>query len=438
MDGPQHRWRIDELLQRCNLAVLLDELATPADGAFRGRRWHCPLPAHDDHHPSVSMFTDHAGHQRWRCWSGDDTHRGDAIDLVMTVRHCSRHNAIEWLADRLDIQPDHAVPRPPPLPQMQPTHPLDPDPAVVRYVEMCERILWTVGGTPIRRWLAARGLDDQLLRVNRVGADPGRRLLPRRRGLPPGSTIAAVFPALDQTGTVRYAQARNLNPGNGPKYLNPAAELAANPRLAWTITTGPARPNFLIICEGIPDGLTAAQAGYQAVAVLGSNAPDHNVAVELAKRARRDSSHLVAVIDNDDAGHAWSNSLKRLLGGQGHPLSIVTPPTPGTDLNDWARPRPELDRQHRRHQPLATPERQFAPPLPTKSSRHRPHLTSTCRRSAVPSPSVRGSRRQPRGYENRSARRPRDGAMHSIQSASRITSSASISIGWKSGVGPPL
>jgi hypothetical protein len=262
MDGRQHCWRIDEVLQRCNLAVLLDELATPADGALRGRRWHCPLPSHEDQHPSVSMFTDRAGHQRWRCWSGEDTHRGDAVDLVIAVRHCSRRDAIEWLADRLALQPDQPAPtrRLPPTPA-PPITPSDPDPAVVRYVEMCERILWTVAGAPVRRWLAARGLEDPLLRANRVGADTGRRLLPRRRGLPPGSTIAAMFPALDHTGAVHYLQARSLNPGNGPKYLNPTAELAANPRLAWTVTTQPARPRVLVICEGIPDSLTAAQPG---------------------------------------------------------------------------------------------------------------------------------------------------------------------------------
>jgi hypothetical protein len=340
--GQQYRRRIDEVLQRCDLAVLLDELATPADGALRGRRWHCPVPSHDDSHPSVSIYTDPTGHQRWRCWSGDDSHRGDAIDLVIAVRRYSRRDAIEWLADRLAVQPDQPAPVRRALSPPHRALPLiEPDPAVVRYVEMCERMLWTVGGAPVRRWLAARGLGEHLLRANRVGADPGRRLLPRRRGLPPGSTIAAVFPALDQAGTIRYVQARSLNPGNGPKYVNPSAELATNPRLAWTITSGPARPGLLVICEGIPDALTAAQGGYHAVAVLGSHAPDHRVAVELATTARRDGSHLIAIVDNDDAGRAWSDRLIRLLGDQGRPLAVVTPPTPGADLNDWARHDPQ-------------------------------------------------------------------------------------------------
>jgi hypothetical protein len=343
MDGQRHRWKIDEVLARIDLGALLDVLATPADGAMRGRRWHCPLPSHDDRHPSVSMFTDHAGHQRWRCWSGDDTHRGDAIDLVIAVRNCPRVDAIAWLADRLGLQPDHAAPNlrhgPTPAPPRSP--PLtDPDPAVVRYVEVCERILWTVGGVPVRRWLAARGFDEQVLRANHVGADPGRRLLPRRRGLPPGTTIAAVFPALDPAGDVCYVQARSLDPGDGPKYLNPTAVLAANPRLAWTATARPPRPALMVVCEGVPDALTAAQAGYQAVAVLGSHAPDANVAGKLAARSHHDGSHLIAVVDNDDAGCTWGDRLRLLLGEHGHPLHVITPPMPGADLNDWARHDP--------------------------------------------------------------------------------------------------
>src|SRR5262245_19268118 len=105
------RWRIDEVLKRADLGGLLDELTEGAEGGLPGRRWHCPLASHEDRHPSVSMFTDRAGHQRWRCWSGDDTHRGDAIDLVAAVRRCSQVKAVEWLASRLGIGPADGPPQ---------------------------------------------------------------------------------------------------------------------------------------------------------------------------------------------------------------------------------------------------------------------------------------------------------------------------------------
>lgn len=49
------RWQIVDVLDRTDLARLLDELAEPATHNMRGRRWHCPLPDHDDHHASVTI-----------------------------------------------------------------------------------------------------------------------------------------------------------------------------------------------------------------------------------------------------------------------------------------------------------------------------------------------------------------------------------------------
>ena len=107
------------------------------------------------------MHTDHRGHERWRCWSGDDTHRGDAIDLVTATQRLNRGDAIDWLADRAGMRPDR--PLPPVSPQTASRHdrrvvPLDP--AVVRYAQACERILWSPTGAPVRDWLHGRGFND--------------------------------------------------------------------------------------------------------------------------------------------------------------------------------------------------------------------------------------------------------------------------------------
>jgi hypothetical protein len=74
--------------------------------------------------------------------------------------------------------------------------------------------------------------------------------------------------------------------------------------------------------------------------VLGSHAPDVNVAGQLAQRAQRDRLHTVAVIDNDDAGRSWGSRLADLLDDRGERLTVVEPPMPGADLNDWARHDP--------------------------------------------------------------------------------------------------
>jgi hypothetical protein len=332
------RWDIDNVLARTDLARLLDELGQSATHAVRGRRWHCPIPDHPDQHASVTLHTDHRGHERWRCWSGDDTHRGDAIDLVVATQRMTRGDAIDWLANRAGMIPDQPLPpvRRKPRPARPVVVPLDP--AVVRYVEACERVLWTPAGKPVREWLEGRGFTEDTVRANRLGADPGRQMMRRARGLPRGTSVAATFPALGVDGQITYVQTRYLDPGHGPKYENPAAVLGTNPRLAWTRSPGAGgtQPGHLLVCEGIPDALTAAQAGYTAVGILGAQAPDRTVAARLAHHAERHDQNLVAVIDADSAGRRWGDQLGRLLGEEGQELTVVEPPD-GLDLNAWAR-----------------------------------------------------------------------------------------------------
>ena len=69
----------DDLLRRTDLAALLDELS-PAPATRQGptARWHCIDAGHDDQHPSITMFVDRRGIERWKCWSGG--HGGTAID----------------------------------------------------------------------------------------------------------------------------------------------------------------------------------------------------------------------------------------------------------------------------------------------------------------------------------------------------------------------
>ena len=339
----QPRWEIADVLARTDLAQLLDELATPATRSIRGRRWHCPMPDHDDQHASVTMHTDHRGHERWRCWSGDNTHRGDAIDLIVATQRVNRADAIAWLANRAGLIPDQPLPPARRKPQRARPGVVPLDPSVARYVHACEKILWGRTGAAVRDWLHARGFDDDLLRANHVGADPGRTMMSRRRGLPHGHSLAATFPALDPEGNVQYVQARYLEPIGSDKYDNPAGILGSNPRLAWTRTPdGRTTAGVLLVTEGIPDALTAAGAGYAAVGILGSQAPDDRVADVLARHAASTGRQLVAVVDADPAGRAWGEHLASLLSVRGRPLVVIEPPG-GLDLNSWASVAPNWD-----------------------------------------------------------------------------------------------
>lgn len=330
------RWQIADVLARTDLDALLDELAVPAAFNHRGRRWHCPMPGHDDQHPSVGLHTDRHGHQRWRCWSGDDSHRGDAIDLVVATQHRTRPEAIDWLANRAGMIPDQPLPavRRKPRPAAPEHVPLDP--IVTRYAGACERILWSRGGQPVRDWLYDRGITEATIRSNHVGADPSRSLLFRAKGLPYGATIGATFPALDPDGNVQYVQTRYLKPGKGPKYDNPSGYLASNPRLTWTRAPGEVRTaGMLLVCEGPPDALVAAQAGFRSVGILGSQAPDEKIAAALAAHAERTGDQIVAVLDADEGGRTGKQRLDRLLADHAQHVVFVDPPE-GLDLNAWA------------------------------------------------------------------------------------------------------
>jgi Toprim-like len=329
-------WRIDDVLARTDLADLLDQLAEPAMFATRGRRWHCPLPDHDDHHASVTIHTDHRGHQRWRCWSGDNNHRGDAIDLVSVTQRLDRVNALDWLAAHNGMLSD--LPMPPVArrePVLRSSAEVPLDPCVLRYVEACEKILWRPTGRPVLEWLHGRGFDDDLLRANRVGCDPGRDIMQRQRGLAYGGSIGAVFPALNEEGDIHYVQTRYLNPGTGPKYDNPSSVLATNPRLGWTRVADALAATKLVVCEGIPDGLTAAALGMRSVATLGSQACDRSLVERIAAYALRSHLGVELVSDNDDAGRAWAQGLQNGLSRVGLTSMAHETPNAGADLNDW-------------------------------------------------------------------------------------------------------
>ena len=327
-----HRIDRDDLLARINLADVLDAL-TPGEGNNRRRAWRCPEPDHPDEHPSVKVSTDRRGVERWRCWSAG--HGGTAIDAVTAARNMPVGDAIRWLNDNYaHLEPLQRPPRPEPRPIGRPA------PEVIEYVERCEKLLWGGSGRRIREWLNDRGLGDEVLAANRVGADPGRRYLPRPKGLPAGWP-AAVYPALDPAGGVTYFQARLIEPPEGRcKYDNPASRWASNPRLAWSRPTR-ARPettDVLIVTEGIPDALVAAQAGYRSVGILGSTYPDRHVAQQISAGGLKSGAQRIVVgFDADNAGRKGSARLVELLHASGVEDVVELVPPTGLDLTDWAK-----------------------------------------------------------------------------------------------------
>ena len=329
----------NEVLGRTDLAELADQLVGPHKGRGAGATWPCPDPGHGNQTgktPPVSIFRTGYGDERWRCHSCGAG--GTAIDLVMTTQGVRFPEAIELLARRAGVaEVDRPVAplRTARIQRPEPAPPSRPSPEVERFVAAAETHLWSEQGRPMQRWLAGRGLGEEVLRANRVGADPGPAALDRPRGLPRGGP-AVVLPVLGPDGEARYLQSRYLSP-NGHKYDNPSAALAGSlPRSAEVrLPRPPADPGVVVVSEGIPDALVAAQAGYRAAAVLGAGVPDERAAAELV--ARFPTERLVVAFDADGPGQAGAERLQELLAerGAGDRVSHLEVPVAAGDLNGW-------------------------------------------------------------------------------------------------------
>jgi len=309
------------LLASVDLEALADHLLGGHRGHGRGARWPSPVPDHPQtgKTPPMSIFTDRAGVQRWSCWATGTS--GTAIDLVATALRLDVAASIDWLAARhgpLDAAPPRRNPLPPPR------H--DPSPALRRYVEACQRLLWSEAGLPARSWLTRRRLPRGLLEANQVGFDPGPGRLRRQRGLPyrgPG----VVLPTFDQSGEVVYAQVRYLDPdGAGRKYDNPAGEHGSKPALSWP-RGQVSSSGTIVVCEGTLDALTVAGVGLRAVALLAAGDARRNVDA-LAELP----GPLVVAVDNDAAGGDARATLTAQLADAGRrDVAQLTVPS---DLNE--------------------------------------------------------------------------------------------------------
>ncbi|MCU0267301.1 MAG: toprim domain-containing protein [Acidimicrobiales bacterium] len=314
----------DALIAAVDLPALADELLGPHTGTARAPMWRCPEPQHAQtgRTPPVSIFTSGRGEQRWRCHGCGAG--GTAIDLVMVFCRTDLRDALEFLARRVGQEPQAPGWSPRPRPRHSPLAAVGvpvgcrDQAGLDRYVEECAHRLFSPAGQHLLRWLTdERGLPPPVLEANRVGADLGPGRQDRPDGMPRASGV--VLPVLVD-GHAVYAQIRVPHPRpDRPRYLNPRAGLAPNPRLARVRPVEQKR-QAIIITEGAIDALSAASAGFRAVAVLSAAYPDRLVAHELSRLP----DPLVIAFDQDDAGRAAAGRLTALLDAhQRHPANLV-------------------------------------------------------------------------------------------------------------------
>jgi hypothetical protein len=336
----------DRILDGVDLPAPADELLGPRRGTTRSASWPCPSPTHAQtgRTPPVTVFRSRAGVERWHCHGCGAG--GTAIDLVLATTTLDVRSALELLAERAGVR-DRGTPprirtprRPAPPPRVS-------DPAALHaFVDDCERRLWAREGQAVRRWLTDTcRIPEQVLRANRVGADPGRRRQPRPDGMP-AAGWAVVLPVIED-GEPVFAQLRLLSNHARQRYLNARSDLAPNPRLG-VYTPEPPKGSCTLVTEGVLDALSAAAGGFRGAALLGAGVPEPDpgnpAARALGERLARLPSPLITALDADPAGWQATDRLHRLLAGRGVTPTALHLPSGIKDLNEWMQQTPDWTR----------------------------------------------------------------------------------------------
>jgi hypothetical protein len=335
----------DHIIGATDLAALADELLGTRRGTSRSASWPCPSPRHaqSGRTPPVSIFRSGGGEERWHCHGCGIG--GSAIDLVMVAQGLTVAEAIERLAGRAGVREPFVGARPRPVSAACPAKttpvagaPVGDPVGLAAFVDECAERLWQPRGQVVLRWLTqVRGLPEEVLARNRIGADPGRHAQTRPDGMP-SSGRAAVLPVC-ATGRPVFAQLRPISPSpDRPRYLNAASRLASNPRVG--IYEPPeAVGRCVIITEGILDALSANAAGFRAAAVLGvalvGDGQREHAGSLVANRLTQLDSPLVLAFDADEPGQRGSSALQRALRARGTRAARVHVPAETNDLKAW-------------------------------------------------------------------------------------------------------
>jgi DNA primase len=300
-----------------------------------GRRLRCRCPFHQDQNPSLVVFpADERGPERWRCFGCGQG--GDVFSLLLLLGgHKRRWDAIVARARELGLEP----PRPDGAAPVRGPHPAELG------MEAALRAYQSRLTGEVVEWLRRRGFPERYVREQGIGyAPPGEdRVLSRLLGPDEldGARRARLVGAdsLDYFGRhgggwvvfpnrlgdrVVDLQGRAHPEADGkPKWLTRPGDV----RRLWNEGVLRRRPNRVLVCEGIMDGLTAVLAGFDAVAVYGQSA----FRPEWASRFDR-VREVVVAYDRDAVLRAVA--VAKLFGPRGRVLVLPRELGLHGDLND--------------------------------------------------------------------------------------------------------
>ena len=313
-------------------------------GRYMGR---CPF--HEERTPSFSVNAVEKFYYCFGCGA-----KGDLITFVRETEQLDFAGAIEWLADRFNVQIEYEETTP-----QQDAHRRRRE----RLLELLdaaatfyERYLWdSQAGSLARDYLAGRGLREEVCREYRLGLALGGTVLTRKaieRGFTREELVAAglinrrgndyfarrlVFPLADARGRVLGFQARKLHEDDRlrAKYVNsPEGELFRKGDLLYGLDRARAaiaKQGRAVVVEGNPDVLALRQAGIEpVVAPMGTALTDRQL-----KELGRLTTRVWLCFDGDAAGEAATLRGMELAAAQGLEVHVVALPA-GFDPADLA------------------------------------------------------------------------------------------------------
>jgi DNA primase len=315
-----------------------------AGGRFVGR---CPF--HEERTPSFSV---NAVDKLYYCFGCGA--KGDLITFVRETEQLDFAGAIEWLADRFNVEIEYEETSPQQDARRRRRERLLEllDAAASFY----ERYLWdSQAGSLARDYLAGRALGEEVCREYRLGLALGGTTLTRKareRGFTREELVAAglvnrrgndyfsrrlLFPLADARGRVLGFQARKLYEDDPlrAKYVNsPEGELFRKGDLLYGLDRARgaiAKQERAVVVEGNPDVLALRQAGIDpVVAPMGTALTERQL-----KELRRLTNRLWLCFDGDAAGEAATLRGMELAAAQGFDVHVVALP-PGFDPADLA------------------------------------------------------------------------------------------------------
>ena len=314
-----------------------------------GARYLGRCPFHEERTPSFSVNPTDKLYYCFGCGA-----KGDLITFVRETEQLDFAGAIEWLADRFNVQIEYEETSPQQdARRRRRERLLDLLDAAASFYE---RYLWeSQAGSLARDYLAGRGLAEDVCRQYRLGLALGRNTLTRKaldRGFTRDELIAAglvnrrgndyfsgrlLFPLADARGRVLGFQARKLRDDDPlrAKYVNsPEGELFRKGDLLYGLDRARAaiaKQERAVVVEGNTDVLALRQAGIDPVVASMGTALTERQLKELARLTTR----VWLCFDGDAAGEAATLRGMELAAGQGLDVRVVALP-PGFDPADLA------------------------------------------------------------------------------------------------------